>query len=98
MVCYIIPSTAAVVHYLLRKRVPSWSKSKHHLWLTLLLSGGAIFGLVDHLFNGGLFFIGGKPVFDILLGITITLVILVSWAVVVIIDKASVKKTVKAAN
>ncbi len=98
MVCYIIPSTAAVVHYLLRKRVPSWSKSKHHLWLTLLLSGGAIFGLVDHLLNGELFLMGGKPVFDILLGITITLIILIFWAVIVITDKSIVTKSVKAAN
>ena len=44
MVCYTIPVAAAVVHYIIRKNVTEWKKSVYHLWLSLLLAGGAQVG------------------------------------------------------
>ena len=87
MVCYIIPTVAAILHYLGRKNVESWKNSVYHHWLTLLLAGGALFGIVDHLWNGELLLISGNPFMDILLGITITLVIVASWFLMVTFDK-----------
>ena len=95
MVCYTVPLIAALVHSGMRKKVTSLNKSAHHLWLSMLLAGGAIFGVVDHLWNGELFLIGKNIVSDLLLGVTITTVIFVSWVIVVALDKIKTKKEVK---
>ncbi len=87
MVCYAIPSIAAIAHYFMRKRIPSMKNSKHHLWLNQLLLGGAIFGVVDHLWNGELLLIGDNLASDIALGITITLAIIGAWKLIVLRDK-----------
>jgi len=50
-------------------------------WLNLLLYGGAMFGLVDHLWNGTLFLVGQAPLMDLLLGVTITAVIFGGWGI-----------------
>jgi hypothetical protein len=50
-------------------------------WLNLLLYGGALFGLVDHLWNGELFLLGEAPLMDLLLGATITAVIFGGWGI-----------------
>jgi len=97
MVCYAIPTVAAIIHHATRKNVASMKTSIHHLWLTLLLLGGAIFGLVDHLWNGELFLIGENIVFDLLLGVVITIATIAVWAIIVIIDKKSNKPTTKTA-
>lgn len=98
MVCYAVPATAAVIHYVTRKKVASWKTNTHHLWLNLLLLGGAIFGIVDHLWNGELFLIGENIVSDLMLGATITTVILASWAIIVALNKTNEKKPVKTAQ
>ena len=98
MVCYIVPAVAAIVHYSLRRNIIGWRKSVHHFWLSLLLAGGAIFGLVDHLWNGELFIIGNAPLIDIMLGVTITVAIFVAWAVIVILKKTDVHKPTKQTN
>ena len=95
MVCYAIPTVAALIHYGMRTKISSWKKNTYHLWLGLLLAGGALFGIVDHLWNGELFLIGKNLVSDLLLGTTITVVIFVAWGVVVLLDKAKVKNTEK---
>ena len=95
MVCYAIPTVAALIHYGMRKKVPGWKTNTHHLWLGLLLAGGALFGIVDHLWNGELFLIGKNIVSDLLLGTTITIVIFVAWAVVVLLEKAKIKNAEK---
>ena len=58
MVCYAVPTLAAIAHIIMRKNISSWKENPHHLWLGFLLAGGAIFGLVDHWWNGELFLIG----------------------------------------
>jgi hypothetical protein len=92
MVCYVIPAVAAIAHHISRKKIPSMNNT-HHLWLGLLLVGGALFGIVDHLWNGELFLIGSNIVSDLLLGTTITLTIIVAWGIVVLLDKKTKKAT-----
>ena len=87
MVCYLIPLTAAVVHTVLRRNVHSLRGDKHQLWLGMLLAGGALFGVVDHLWNGELFLFSGNLLSDLLLGATITVTIVASWAVIVRLDR-----------
>ncbi len=97
MVCYAVPTVAAIIHYATRKNVDSMKKSVHQLWLTLLLLGGAIFGIVDHLINGELFLIGENIVFDLLLGVVITIVTIAVWAILVFVDKKANKPITKTA-
>jgi len=95
MVCYAVPAVAAIVHYGLRKTKSSWKKSTSQLWLSLLLSGGAIFGIVDHLWNGELFLFGENLILDLLLGVTITFTIIIAWFIVVNLKKTSLEKPLK---
>ena len=89
MVCYLVPLAAAVVHTVLRKNVHSMRGDKHQLWLGMLLSGGALFGVVDHLWNGGLLLFSGNLVPDLLLGATITATIVAAWGVIVRLDRSA---------
>lgn len=98
MTCYIVPAVAAVVLYFLRGKIPSMRDNTHYVWLNLLFVGGAIFGVIDHLWNGELFMMGEKPLLDLALGVTITLVILVSWKFFVVYDKLSKNNANKVLN
>ena len=75
MGCYTIPVAAAIIHFFARKKVPSF-RGKKHLLLNQLFLGGAIFGVVDHWWNGELFAFSLR---DLLLGVVITLVIFAVW-------------------
>jgi len=86
MGCYIIPAAAAVIHLFYRKRLTQ--RAEQHRWLNLLFLGGAIFGVIDHLWNGELFHIGYR---DMLLGLVITIVIWSVWQVIVWHDRSLVK-------
>ena len=92
MVCYLVPAIAAIVHHGFRKSNTSWKKSTSHLWLSLLLTGGAIFGLVDHLWNGELFLFGENLLVDLLLGVTITVAIVVAWFIIITLNKSTIEK------
>jgi hypothetical protein len=83
--CYTVPVAGAIVTSAL------WGKTKNTriLWLNLLFWGGALFGVVDHLWNGELFLISENIISDLLLGITIAAVIMVWWGVMVFISKTS---------
>ena len=96
MVCYAVPAVAAISHMVMRRNITSWKENTYHLWLNFLLIGAAVFGVVDHWWNGELFLIGENVSFDLLLGVTITIATIVIWAVVVTIDKSKSQKTVKA--
>ncbi|MEM3555526.1 MAG: hypothetical protein QXF56_02315 [Candidatus Micrarchaeia archaeon] len=97
MVCYTIPTIAAVVHHFLGNKIPSW-RNQQHRSLSLLLVGGAIFGVVDHLWNGELLLIGENIVSDLLLGFAITAAIIVAWIVVLQLEKMPRKETSKVTN
>ena len=83
--CYIAPVIGALV------TSAAWGKTKSVKvwWLTLLFCGGALFGVIDHLWNGELFLISENIVSDLLLGVTITAVILIVWGVMVICSKVT---------
>ena len=97
MVCYAVPTVAAIIHYATRKNISSMKTSTHHLWLTLLFLVAAIFGIVDHLFNDELFLIGKNIGFDLLLGVVITIVTIAVWALLVFVDKKANKPITKTA-
>lgn len=96
MVCYAVPTAAVIAHFIMRRNITSWKGNTYHLWLSFLLAGGAIFGLVDHLWNGETFLIGEFILMDIMLGVAITVVIVIIWAVITTLDKTKTKKHVKA--
>ncbi|MFH0835581.1 MAG: hypothetical protein V1834_00265 [Candidatus Micrarchaeota archaeon] len=87
MVCYAVPTAAAILG--LTKGKKFIANEKHRSWFNLLFTGGAIFGLVDHLWNGELFLIGPNLASDLLLGVTITLALGLTWLVAVKIDSAA---------
>lgn len=83
--CYTVPLVGAVI------TTVAWSKAKNVKvwWLTLMFYGGALFGVIDHLWNGELFLISENIVSDLLLGVTITAVILISWGAMAICSKVN---------
>ncbi len=98
MVCYIVPTIAALIHGFLRNKIPSWKNETKHGYLTLLLTGGAIFGLVDHWWNGELFLIGNNWTTDIALGFTITAAIIIAWGAVITFDLIPTKEKDRVRN
>ncbi|QLJ52892.1 MAG: hypothetical protein Sv326_0717 [Candidatus Fermentimicrarchaeum limneticum] len=98
MVCYTIPTITAVVLHFIRGKKPSWKDSQKYKSLNLLLFGGAIFGIVDHIWNGELFLVGPNILSDLLLGFAITLTIVGVWGVTIYLEAISQKETSKAAN
>ena len=78
MVCYIVPTIATVIEFI-RKR----NKKDQRHQLNLLFLGGAIFGIIDHLWNGELFLISSNWVSDLTLGFTITAGIIGSWGLII---------------
>lgn len=97
MACYSIPLAAAIVHFGMRKKVTNWKHNAHHLWLNLLFAGAAIFGVIDHLWNGELFLISENIFLDLLLGVVITVGIIVGWIIIVARSQKQPEK-VKAAT
>lgn len=59
-----------------------------YFWLNLLLLGGAIFGVVDHLWNGELLLVSENWMMDLALGFVITAAIFGTWAAVVRLSSA----------
>lgn len=98
MGCFLIPTAVAVVHGILRTKIGSWKNSVHHLWLSLLLIGGAVFGLVDHAWHGELFMVSEDLFMDLLLGFTITVTIFVLWAIIVVLDNTKTHAPTKPTN
>lgn len=83
--CYAAPLVGAIVTSC------AWKKTKNVKvwWLMLMFYGGALFGVIDHLWNGELFLISENIIGDLLLGVTITALILVSWCVTVISSRTN---------
>jgi uncharacterized membrane protein YoaK (UPF0700 family) len=92
MGCYTVPAAAAIIHFFTRKNNPRLRKSKHHLWLNQLFLGGAIFGVVDHWWNGELLAFSLR---DLLLGAVITLVTFAVWGYLVLYDNVTHKSIVE---
>jgi hypothetical protein len=85
MVCYIIPTTAAVIEFIRNRKIKE--KTPHKNWLNLMFLGGALFGVIDHLWNGQLFLISANWVSDLTLGFIITAGTIGSWGLIVSVPK-----------
>ena len=81
--CYAAPLLGAVVTSIAWKK----TKSVKIWWLNLMLYGGALFGVIDHWWNGELFLISENIVSDLLLGVVITAIILLGWGITVVCSK-----------
>jgi len=81
--CYTAPLIGAIV------TTAAWNKTRDVKiwWLTLMFYGGALFGVIDHFWNGELFLISENIVSDLFLGVTITAIILITWGVTVVCSK-----------
>lgn len=94
MTCYVVPTAIAVLSIVYRRKHDL--HSKHAQWFTMMFSGGSIFGIVDHLWNGQLLLLGPNLAQDLLLGLAITGTLLASWIVAVRLDLAKAKAEAKA--
>lgn len=83
--CYAVPLAGALV----TSAVWGKTKSVKVWWLTLLFYGGALFGVIDHFWNGELFLISENIISDLLLGVTITAIIVIFWGLMVLLSKVS---------
>jgi FtsH-binding integral membrane protein len=92
MGCYTVPLTAAIIHFFARKK-PTLKSNKYHLWLNQLFLGGALFGVVDHIWNGDLL---KFSLSDLLLGFVITLVTVLVWTGMVVVDTHKLKSKASA--
>ncbi|NQT28012.1 MAG: hypothetical protein HQ570_00250 [Candidatus Omnitrophica bacterium] len=81
--CYTVPLAGAMVTSLVWGR----TKSVKIWWLALMFYGGALFGVVDHFWNGELFLISENTVKDLLLGVIITATILLVWGMMLLLSK-----------
>ncbi len=87
--CYTIPLAATIILNAL------WKTKKiqnHHLdQLNLLLLGGTVMLVVDHLWNKEIFFAGGNILKDLLLGVAMTGVVFILWGLLVLKEKKTIK-------
>jgi len=79
MVCYIVPTIATVIEFIRKKN----NKDRHNHWLNLMFLGAAVFGTIDHLWNGELFLISANWMVDLTLGFVITGGIIFSWSLII---------------
>ena len=78
MVCYAIPTIATVIEFLRQRKL-----KRKDIKLNLMFLGGALFGLIDHWWNGEIFLISENWIMDLALGFTITGGILGSWGIII---------------
>jgi len=81
--CYLGPTTAAIVTTFMWKT----KKTLKTFWLMLMFYGGALFGVIDHLWNGELFLVSKEWVKDLSLGVVITVGIILAWAGILVLAK-----------
>ena len=85
MVCYAVPLAALLITAFRRKLLKK--TDVEGFWLNLLLLGGALFGVIDHFWNGELFLLGPNILTDLALGTTITGGTFAAWGVIVFREK-----------
>ena len=81
--CYAAPLAGAVV------TTVAWSRTRgiKVWWLMLMFYGAALFGVIDHWWNGELFLISENIISDLSLGMVITALIFVTWGITVFFSK-----------
>lgn len=83
--CYTVPIASAIMTSAVWRK----TKSAKVWWLNLMLYGGALFGFVDHLWNGELFLISDNIVKDLSLGVVITLSIFAAWGLMLALSRVN---------
>jgi len=83
--CYVVPTASAIVTSIMWKK----NQSVKVWWLNLMFIGGALFGGIDHLWNGELFLVGKNTANDILLGVVISAFIVAIWGAILFLSKYS---------
>lgn len=76
--CYLVPTAAAIATTFVCRT----NNSLKLRGLNLMFYGGALFGLIDHLWNGELLLISEDWLKDLALGVVITLGIVLAWVVI----------------
>ena len=81
--CHTVPTVGVIVASII------WTRTKDVKiwWLTLLFGGGALFGIIDHWFNGELFLISENIVSDLFLGCLITAAMFIGWKIIIVASK-----------
>jgi hypothetical protein len=77
MTCYAVPLAASMLIFGGRKVLHK--ENEKNFRFGLLMAGGSIFGVVDHIWNGELTMVGPNLASDLLLGVAITAAITVAW-------------------
>ena len=77
--CYTVPTAGAIVTTVM------WNRTKDIKiwWLNLMFWGAALFGVIDHLWNGELFLISENILSDLSLGVAITALIVIGWKILI---------------
>lgn len=83
--CYSVPVAAAIITFITKKKIKT--KTPYLNWLNLLLWGGAIMLVVDHLWNEELFFVGKDIGKDLMLGVAMTTITFIVLGIMVYIHK-----------
>ena len=83
--CYTVQLAGAIVSSI------AWSvkKSVKIWWLTLMFFGAALFGVIDHWWNGELFLVSENIVSDLLLGVAISIFTVIAWWLTILVSKKS---------
>ena len=81
MVCYMVPLATTIGVALGRRKLNK--HDAHGFWLSIMLLGGSLFGVVDHMWNGELFLLGPNLMLDMALGGVITTGIFAAWGIIV---------------
>jgi len=80
--CYVFPVSGALITSFIWRR----NKQQKVWWLNLMFYGGALFGFIDHLWNGELF-ASQNLAKDLLLGVVISLSIIAAWLVILALSR-----------
>ena len=83
--CYTIPLAAAIITTILWRR----KKELRLWWLNLMLYGGTLFGIVDHIWHGELFLMSEGIIKDLSLGGIITATVFACWGIILGLSKIS---------
>ena len=89
MGCFAVPLIGAIMCHAWRTH--GHEKQPKYFWLNLMLFGGSIFGVVDHLWNGELFMLSPNLAMDLALGVAITITIVAAWALVIRLSPSALK-------
>ncbi len=100
MACFLAPAATAIITTSIKKKIPE----KYHIeWLNAMLWGGVVMLIVDHIVNGEIVFyppfltngFSGVLAEILRVGVPMTLVTILAWAVIVLLVSIRNKKKVR---